>query len=230
MTPSTLIAVCCYEGDAHQVRAQMVSHRRSGNPVVVMSPTDSPVVIPPYLHIQRGVRAYIGEASLVRQLEYMRALLTFPHEYFLLHDSDSMMLSAEIPKELYGEGEIWSNEIQEPRPHASPYPKLAFQPPYFLSRDSVARMIRAGEKIPAHPITPYVDWFMNAASAEAGLAHRPFTDLERATSEIFTGSDPWEQLRFRIKYMGTNFVHPIKTPEQVKLCLDARELYERQQP
>ncbi len=208
----------------------MVSHTRSGHPVVIMSPRDSAVVIPPYIHIQAGERAYIGGASLTRQVEYMRALLTFPHEFFLLHDSDSMMLSKEVPKELYEEeGVIWSNEIQEPRPHSSPYPKLAFQPPYFLSRDSMARMIRAGENLQPHPITPYVDWFMNAASAEAGLNHKPFTRLEHPTHHVFTGSDPWLQLRFRISHMGTNFVHPIKTPEQVALCMDAREVYERQQ-
>lgn len=225
----TLIAVCCYQGDAAQVRSQMPSHTRTGHPVVILSPEDSRVVIPGHINRHAGRAAYIGPESLSRQLHYFEILLGYPHEYFLLHDSDSMMLSAEVPERLYQESEetIWSNEIEEPRPHASPYPKLAFQPPYFLDRDSMARMLNVAGKVPVHPITPYVDWFMNALSFEAGLKHRAFTELEHESRGPKPWQmTPWSQLDYRIRFMGTNFVHPIKTQSQVQLCREARKFYE----
>lgn len=231
MNKSTLVAVCCYDGDKQRVIEQMPCHTRPGFPVVVLSPLDSPVSIPPHIARHAGRRAYIGGASLLRQLEYFRILLEYPHEFFLINDSDSFMLSRSVPERLYEDRFLWSNEVVEPRPHASPYPKLAFQPPYFLHRSLLTQMLLIGPNIPTHPITPYVDWFMNALSFEAGISHRPFTALEHEprTTEKFSGTDPWKQLEYRIKFMGANFVHPIKTPEQVKLCRNARNFYEEQE-
>lgn len=231
MSRSTIIAVCCYQGDRHQVLNQMRVHCRSGHSVIILSPDDSPVLIPGFINLHAGHAAYIGDKSLTRQIKYFEALLKFDHQFFLLHDSDSMMLSKEIPDRLYLESSevLWSNEVREPRPHDSPYPKLAFQPPYFLNRDSMRRMVEVSNKIPVHPITPYVDWYMNALSSEAGLKHRAFTELEHPSRcpTPFSGSDPWLRLEYRIKYMGTNFVHPIKTPREADLCLNARTFYEK---
>lgn len=230
---STIIAVCCYEGDADRVNAMMSVHTRSGHPVIILSPEDSQVKVKGHLSLHGGKRAYIGEDSLQRQLRYFEILLSYPHKFFLLNDSDSMMLSAEVPEKLYNESEnvIWSNEVVEPRPHESPYPKLAFQPPYFLTRESIQKMLDVAPRVHTHPITPYVDWYMNALSFEAGLKHRPFTDLEHPSQSLkpFRYGTPWDQLEYRIKYTGTNFVHPIKTQQQISLCRNSRRYYERQQ-
>jgi len=226
----TLVAVCCYQGDAHQVVNALPVYQQHGCKVVILSPEDSPVVIPGVECQHAGKRAYIGADSLHRQLRYFEKLLLFPHTYMLLHDSDSLCLSAKIPERLYYESEktVWSNEVQEPRPHASPYPKIAMQPPYFLTRDSIWRMLNIAGRLNVHPITPYVDWFMLALTCEAGLKHMPFTHFEHPSycDKPFEGTDPWQQLDYRIRYMGTNFVHPIKTPEQVRLCVEARKFYE----
>lgn len=232
MNDDTLVAVCAYQGDQHQVIAALGQYLHHETPVVVFSPEDSPADVR-YPGIDRkfiGNAVYIGGASLERQRRHLEALLRYPQNFFLLHDSDSLCLSAEIPQHLYrySQRTIWSNEITEPRPHSSPYPKLAFQPPYFLSRPVIEAMLNNAHKVGVHEVTPYIDWWMNAVSAEAGLQHRPFTSLEHAprTEVLFSDEDPWRTLEHRIKFMGTAFVHPIKTVQQLQLCIEARKFYE----
>lgn len=230
---NTIVAVCCYAGDRDLVERAMPVHLAHGCSVVILSPKDSAVEFPGILCHKVGRRAYIGPDSLHRQLQYFKVLLEYPHEYFLLNDADSFCVSAKIPDRLYAEcdGVVWSNEVGEPRPHVSPYPKIAMQPPYFLHRSSMEKMLKVGHSLNVHPITPYVDWFMLAMACEAGLKHRPFTDLEHSCSHPFTstGSEDqhcWQQLDYRIRYLGSAFCHPIKTDWQLKLCREAREFYE----
>ncbi len=236
MNADTCIAVCCYQGDAHQVINALGQYLHHECPVVVFSPHDRPADIryPGVESVNIGQAMYIGPESLTRQKLHFEHLLRRPENYFLLHDSDSLCLSAEIPTHLYrfSQRTIWSNEITEPRPHSSPYPKLAFQPPYFLSRPVVEAMVNNWDKPGCHPITPYIDWIMNAVSCEAGLNHMPFTALEHAarTEILFSDTDPWRQLEYRIKFHGTAFVHPIKTVQQQQLCIEARKFYERGLP
>ncbi len=224
MNPDTLISVHCYAGDAALVERALPTHRAHGCNLLILSPTDSKVKFPGIEFAHAGRAAYIGPESLNRQVLHLRLLLEGPENFFLLNDADSFCVSPAIDARLYGAaaGCIWSNEVTEPRPHESPYPKLAFQPPYFLSRDSIERMLAVVDKVQPHPITPYIDWYMNALSAEAGLAHRPFTELEVPSSgPACATDDPWLQLDYRIRFCNTTFLHPIKTDEQYALCLNA---------
>jgi hypothetical protein len=238
MNERTVVAVCCYQGDSPQVVNALEMYKHHGCPLVILSPKDSPVEFKGIKAAQFGRRAYIGQDSLDRQRFYMKYLLdNFSSEFFLFNDSDSFCVSARIPDRLYSECEstLWSNEVTEPRPHESPYPKLAFQPPYFFNRESLVKMLAVAERVRAHPITPYVDWWMNAVSAEAGVKHRPFTDLEHVNCTCMRllpeeQNDSWKVLDFRIRYHGTVMQHPIKTPEQVRLCVEARKVYEQTYP
>lgn len=232
MNEDTLISVHCYSGDADLVQRAMPVHQAHGCPVVVMSPEDSQVNLPGVSCWFKGKRAYIGAESWTRQHEHLKILLSHPQKYFLLNDADSFCVSAKIPDRLYAEAEgtLWSNEVTEPRPHASPYPKIAAQPPYFLTRESIQRMLEASSRVPVHPITPYLDFAMLAWACEAGLKHRAFTELEHSPEEGLPtpnlGNNPWAQLQYRIRYMNTMFCHPIKTAEQLDLCIEARRIYE----
>lgn len=232
----TCIAVHCYEGDAELVKRAMPIHKAHGCDIVCLSPTDSPVNIPIAQCQFAGNKAYIGEQSWIRQREQLKILMTYPHDFFLLNDADSFCVSARIPDRLYVESEdtLWSNEVVEPRPHASPYPKIAAQPPYFLTRRSLQRIIDAYSKVPLHPITPYIDFAMIAWACEAGLKHRSFEELETPSSYVFRPStnDPedaaWQCLDYRIRYRGVCMCHPIKTQQQLDLCVNAGKFYERQ--
>lgn len=175
MNEDTLVSVHCYQGDADLVREFMPQYRHHGCPVVVLSPADSPVQISGVECRSAGKRGYFGQDSLDRQREHLKLLLTYPQNYFLLNDADSFCLSPELPAYLYRhENVLWSNEVREGRPHASPYPKLGVHPPYFLTRATIEQMLTVN--VPAHPITPFIDWYMLALACESGVGHAAFPD------------------------------------------------------
>lgn len=234
MNDDTLVAVCAYTGDQHQVIAALSQYLHHDTRLVVFSPEDAPahVLYPGVEHRQVGKACYIGFDSWTRQKMHLEHLLSFPHKYFLLHDSDSFCLTPKIPDQLYrlSKNTLWSNEVTEPRPHESKYPKLAFQPPYWISRPVAEKMVLNWDKVAPEILTPYIDFIMNAVSAEAGLYHRSFTALEHTpnTEDSCVESDPWEILRYRISHMGATMMHPIKTPQQLQMCIAARKFYESQ--
>lgn len=229
MNTDTICAVCCYQGDADLVARALPVHLAHGVPVIVLSPEDSPVRFPGILCHNAGKRAYIGEDSWTRQIAHLKTLLCYPYKYFLLNDADSFCVSAKIPEQLYWkpEGMFWSNKVPEPRPHSSPYPKIAAHPPYFLTRTSMEKLIESSKRVPVHPITPYIDFAMLAWACEAGLQLRAFAELEDfSKAPDYTGDDPWERLDYRIRHTGACFCHPIKTQAQLDLCINARKFYE----
>jgi hypothetical protein len=172
---NTLVSVHCYQGDADLVREFMPQYTHHECPVVVLSPADSPVEIAGVDCRSAGKRGYFGQDSLDRQREHLKLLLTYPQRYFLLNDADSFCLSPELPAYLYKhENVLWSNEVTEGRPHDSPYPKLGVHPPYFLTRATIEKMLTVN--VPAHPITPFIDWYMLALACEAGVGHAAFPD------------------------------------------------------
>lgn len=234
MNENTLVAVCGYKGDEFRIRNFLRFYEHHKCPVIILSPEDSKIEKMGH-HICRhaGKRAYIGQDSLDRQIEYFKILREYDFEYFLINDSDSFVVSSEIPKAWYEparEGFVWVNRVEDPRTHPSPYPKFAFQPPYFIHTEVMEDLICVSSRCPAHPITPYVDHFMVQLIYEAGMGHKPFTEAEHVplSRAIFNGTDPWKTLEYRIKYCGTVAMHPIKTPLQAKICERARHFYEEQ--
>ena len=212
MNENTLIAVFGYGpggtkehfvwpgGDVDRIRMLLPYYEHHGCPVVIMSPSDAPILeMGPHICKHAGKRAYIGQESLDRQRDHLSLLLEYPHKYFLLNDSDSVCIEPEIPSWLYTESEgiFWSNEITESRPHESPYPKIALQPPYFLTRETMHRMLSVAHRIRAHPITPYIDHYMLQLVYESGVRHESF--LNRITDR-------------RI------MLHPVKTKEDLLIC------------
>lgn len=241
----TLVVVHCYAGDAHLVEAYLPQYLHHGCKVLILSPEDAPVRIehPGVECRQAGQAAYFGQASLDRQRLHLELLLEYPHRYYLLNDADSMCLSAEIPAYLYGStGTVWSNEVRETRPHPSPYPKIAMQPPYFMDRDTLARLV-AVPYIEAHPITPYIDWLMVALVSEAGLEHRSFPDGKSMPAwrhgpipetqqlghnyvhvQEAKGFDGAQRMRLHVR-QGVVMVHSIKHPPVRDLLVRDRAQY-----
>jgi hypothetical protein len=212
MNEDTLVTVHCYAGDAAQVNNNLPCYLHHGSPpVIIMSPIDSPVVVPGIICRQAGERAYIGDKSLNRQRSHLRMALEYPYNYFLMNDADSICVSPEIPKYLYTEAEdtIWSNEVIEPRPHSSPLPKIALQPPYFMNRSSLEKLVWVCDQVKAHPITPYIDHFMLQLVYEAGLKHRSFLSKETPPGEL--SGDTYSRMSERIRHHGRVMLHPVKT-------------------
>lgn len=188
------------KGDVDRIKMLMPYYEHHKCPIVFMSPSDAPITsMGGHICRSAGKRAYIGQTSLDRQRDHLRILLEYPQEYFLLNDSDSCCFTPEIPRYVYDncDGIFWSNEITESRPHESPYPKIAMQPPYFLNRKSLATMLAVADRIVAHPITPFIDHYMLQLVCESGLKHESFLDHI-------------EDRRI--------FLHPVKTTDDLVNC------------
>jgi len=216
MNDKTLVVVCCYAGDRHQVEMMMPYYRHHGCPVLVLSPDNSRV----NLQVRDvtckygGWRAYTGQESLNRQIIHMRKMLESPYDFFLANDSDSLCLSAEIPPSLYAEPDVvWSNEVLDWRTHPSKYPKIAMQPPYFFSRASAEKMIAAFPKVITDPITPFIDWFMPALCFEANVLHKNFPmGCSFGTGDL----NSQNLLEHCVRNEGKVMLHSVKTREALR--------------
>lgn len=220
MNDNTRVVVFCYQGDQDLVHRHLPTHQAHGCPITVMSPADSPVSIIAHGVDNRlvGKRAYIGRDSLERHRGCLSVCLEYPENYFLLHDADSLCLSPELPRALFDAADnevVWSNEVVDPRPHETPYRKIAMQPPYFLTRHTIYRILVAPQ-IPEHPVTPYIDWWWTAHCWSAGVSTKPFADCEYASP--FAGplnvDGYWGWREHMIRDRGCIMQHPIKTQEE----------------
>lgn len=173
MNPDTLVAVSCYSGDTFRITNALEHGLLTQHecPIVLLSPADAPGIVQPFLSRSCGVRGTQGQDSLDRWDGYFRMLLEFPQNHFVIFDSDSYCLTPEFPKRWYDDPNIfWSFHHPEGRPHASPYPKVAFQSPLFINRANLERMLAVDRrKVRAHPITPFQDWYLVALACEAGI-------------------------------------------------------------
>lgn len=253
MNPNTRVVVCCYAGDAHQIN--MPAMLRHECPVTLLSPEDAPVSIemlvgnwnsPVTIDCKFGGKAaYIGQDSLDRQIEHFKILLTYPEQFFLLHDSDSVLLDAKIPDYLYAEpGIVWSNQVDDAIPeHQATFPEgwphVAFQPPYFISRDAIEKMVAVADdpRVKATPMMPFIDYFMVQLTVVAGLPWQRLMDCVScpiAADPRKTDVPPHHHQTLANGYQiamqavlirGAVFAHSIKNPVVVDEFLQARQQF-----
>lgn len=203
MNDNTLITVHGYAGDADRVARHMPLYLHHERPVLVLSPEDAPItglgVSGPIRYHAVGRRAYIGQLSLDRQHEHLKRMLLACGEWFLANDSDSFCVAARIPEYLYlSDNVFWSVEVTDPRPHPSPLPKLALQPPYFFHRSVLEKFLKVAPGIVMHPITQYIDHYMLQLVCASGVLH---ADFAKGLNDCVV------------------MAHPVKTPEQMNKVL-----------
>jgi hypothetical protein len=248
MKDDTLVAVCCYAGDQHQVESMLDFHLAHGSQVVILSPEDSKAtfVHPDILHKHGGKRAYIGQDSLDRQLAHLKILLTFPHKYFLLEDSDSVTLDADLPAYLYEKDVVWSNQVNDDiNEHQGSFPTgwphVAFQPPYFLSRNMVEKLVAAGESghpfTVASPVMPFIDFYMVQLTMVAGLPWERLHDaiscpiaidlrkVNPPVADIRTYAQGWQIATEAVRNRGVSVLHSIKNGIAVRALVEQRRLF-----
>jgi hypothetical protein len=233
MNEDTRIAACCYAGDQHQVIKFLGCYLHHERPFVVLSPEDSPAEVryPGVENRFGGRRAYIGQESLDRQRIHLQLLLTFPENYFLVNDSDSVCLSPKIPDYVYAEPDVlWSNVVNDGIPEHQPaypqgFPHIAFQPPYFMSRKVIESLLSVSEGITANPTMPFVDHYMVQLALKAGCPWKSFRDGVSCPIEQDMGlvSDA-------VQNRGAIFLHSIKKPEILERLLACRKEYLRTHP
>lgn len=218
MNPDTRVSVHCYEGDKQQVIDMLPAYTHHGCPVTIISPDDSRVELPAVPGLLDcafgGKRQSMGQLSLDRQREHMRMLLGYPEHFFLMNDADSVCLSPELPAYLYAEPDIlWSNLVYDPIPaqqrgYAPGFPRLAFQPPYFLSRPTIERLLAVAEGVVANPVMPYIDHYMVQLSVKAGLVWKGFPDGVSTGISIEPGK--MELAQVEVRHKGAVFIHSVK--------------------
>ena len=224
--PDTLVAVSAYAGDKHQVENNLPLYLHHGCPVLILSPDDAPItsISDARVHCQWfGKAGWIGKHTLERHLLFLRALLTFPHKHFLFHDADSICLSPQIPKYLYDEPDtIWSNEVLDTNPGPSLLPKLALQPPYFLSRRNIAAQLDATRNLPTSyygevgpseggklPVpTECIDHFVLQLAHGTAFPHRSYPDGASFETASLHGLETMAGL---VRDHGRIFLHSVKT-------------------
>lgn len=235
MNENTLVATCGYSGDAHQIQLLMPYYVHHGCPVLVLSPEDAPIG-PRDIGNPKGVlykaignRAYIGILSLERQKRHLKALLEFPHQWFLINDSDSLVISPELPAEWYSDPLcVWSHEASDSMhtmPTGYPWPRYAAQPPYFMGRPALEKIVEWTEKIPFEDMQlPYIDFFMMRWTVTAGLPHKSFSN--GCSCPTTNHPDGILHMKDQISKGGIT-LHAIKSREAIGAAHGARYNYLR---
>ena len=246
MNEDTRIAISCYAGDKHLVTQKLPYYLHHQRPVTVLSPSNASVTIEGLDNRTAGLAQHAGVASLDRHLEYLRTLLQFPETYFLFHDSDSICIDAELPPELYTPEHhymVWSNLIPDDAPwqqrlYPKDFPKLAFAPPYFLSRQAIQMLVNAAPQVTPNPHMLYVDHYMVQLTEAAQLPYKCFSGgftgaISRDVLNPRTLGSRAEDnyLNFRrmalqfTRHFGGNIYHSVKSAEPLAELAEARRLY-----
>jgi len=237
MNPDTRVAVCCYADDAVYVVENMPLYQHHGCPITVLSPADSPALLPVVDCRMGGKRAYIGQDCLDRMRIHLRILIAEHTEnHFLIHDSDSVCLSPKLPDFLYDEPDtLWSNLVHNGIPEQQPgfppgMPHIAFQPPWFMSRKTIKALLDVSEGCTVvNPILPFIDYWMVEMAIKGGIPWKP---LPLAMSAPLS-HDIWqanaEGLR-QVRDNGFIFLHSIKGSRHAKPFVEARAQYVKDHP
>jgi hypothetical protein len=236
--PDTLVAISAYAGDVHQVENNLPFYKHHGCKVVVLSPEDAPITAvsdPNVICMTVGKRCWAGRAAIERQIKFMELLSHFPHGYFLFNDSDSLCISAQIPKYVYEQDTVWSNEVLDTNPGASMLPKIAMQPPYFFSKRALRAMLDIKDNLPTSyygevspmedgrlPIpTECPDHLMLQLAHGSGFGHASFHHGASFETASDIGMSTMSEL---VRNHGRVLLHSVKTAKVLhKLVADRRE-------
>lgn len=231
-----LVAVSAYSGDRDQVETNFECYAHHGAPVLILSPADAPIEdVAGAECATAGKAGWIGKHTLERQRLFLKILLDEGADFVLFNDADSVCLSPKIPRYLYDNPNIfWSNEVLDTNPAPSRLPKLAFQPPYFLSRGVIRAMLRVAatpalsfmEKSPkGWPLplpTQCIDHWMLQVVYAAGIRHRGFPDGASFETKSEHGLNT---MKDHVGRQGKVFIHQVKTKSVLDSLLESRLSY-----
>jgi hypothetical protein len=226
--PDLLVSVHGYDGDKNQIQNALRFYEHHQAPVVIFSPEDSKISrMGPHICRFIGRRQYIGQLSLDRQKAQLAALLDYTgFNWFLMNDSDSICVEPKLPAYLFESPEtLWSNSVSDAmhaRPENYPYPRLAFQPPYFCHRSVIQKLISVD--VPADPTTPFIDWWMMSVAIEARV---PFQNFRDGISCPTSDEGSLAAMSDAVTNRGAIFLHSIKTLRALNQVVGCRKYYVR---
>lgn len=218
-----LVAVFCYQGDRRQVDELMPFFEHHKAPIVIVSPDDSKVTkVGPHICVRAGKKGYIGQHTWDRQRDQMEQLLQFPQQWFLLNDADSFCVTPEIPSSLFrDDNTVYSNQVDDfrkpgeswqgmppwPKDYHKGYPLIAMQPPYFLHRNAMKKIVDKATGLVACPICPFIDWWWIPAVYAAHVKHARFPLCASCETSTPNGKAVMNQC---VKERQAQFIHSVK--------------------
>lgn len=229
INPDTRVAVCCYQGDANQVVDMMPLYTQHNCPLLVLSP-ETPdtarVDIPGVECRYGGKQCYIGWDGVERMKRHLSIMLEYPENFFLVHDADSILLDPVIPREWYSNPDwLWANRVdngvpEQQRGFSRNIPKVAFHPPWFLSRRVIERLLAHGDTVQPNPYLPFIDYWMVEASVHAGI---PWKDMVGRMSVPMVTHLDWACDCVRKE--GYTVIHSCKGMKYAQPLIDARKRF-----
>lgn len=245
MNPDTRVSIHAWAGDIQRVHDTLDVHLAHECPITLMSPADSHAIIEHPRVTCRfagyregslsewndGRQVSVGQLSFERQrLQMIDLLASSSENFFLMNDSDSVCLSAELPKYLYEQPDVlWANVVHDRIPHQRPaygteWPTAAFQPPFFMSRWTMGRLLDQTDGVTAHPLCPFIDFYVMQLATKARLVWKAFPD---GMSAPICTEPPWfEWAQFNVRHKGTVFIHDIKERRFLDPLVAARRAFE----
>jgi hypothetical protein len=223
MNESLLVSIHCYAGDRHQVEELMPFYEHHQAPIVVVSPSDSQVHnMGAHICRAAGRVGYIGQHTWDRQHLQLKLLLDYPQKWFLLNDSDSFCILPKLPDYVFKEDTVFSNEVDDfripgqswkggppwPLDFHKGYPLIAMQPPYFMSRSSLERVVKASEGLVACPTCPFIDWAMVVYTINAGLKNERYKYCASCENSTEHGK---AVMRECVRDRKAQFIHSVKS-------------------
>lgn len=214
----TLVVVHGFDGDAELMKRHLPFYESHGCPILVLSPEDAPIHhMGDHMCRHGGKRGHVGTTACERQLAHYKIALEYSVDFYLMYDADAISLEPEIPAYLYEHyTEVFSNEVMDARfdqPGADPeYHKplspIAMQPPYFMSRASLRKMVEAAPLVKPDPITPFQDWYPVQLCHAAGIR---VSALRNAHSSDAREPQFFLAMAKSVAQDGAYFLHAIKT-------------------
>lgn len=209
----TLVVVHCYAGDADQVRSMLKIWTHHQLPVLVLSPENAPAIVehPLVTNESAGEAGWKGPHTIQRQIAHWQIAADTGHDWFLLHDADSVCLSPDIPDYLYQDrGVFWSNVLCHEGEHQET-DQPNFNPPYFLSRDLLLRLIEAARGLqPGDGFLEPHDWGQAIDGFYTYLIRQVLQAPWASFPDGATTWPPWDADLLRDAYHGKRLMHGIK--------------------
>ena len=213
MNKDMLVVVHCYAGDQALVEATLPLYLHHGCPVLILSPEDSPVRIanPEVVCQTAGKAGWKGPHTTERQVAHWKIAAALPARYYLLHDSDSVCLTPELPAYLREPGtDLWCNVLCHEVEHETT-DEPNFVPPYFVSRSVLLRMIERADALIVND--DGAEWAHDGRNAIDGLYVTVAKHLGLIVHTFPDGATTWPpstQNLGRDVARGARFVHGFK--------------------
>ena len=116
-------------------------------PMLTFCPVDDKIVGPEKI-VAWGAKGHHDSWALDRFKYLLKLLTTYPYDYFMINEYDSMCMCGPLPEFLYDRDALWCNLFHD---SGTQFLGTSFcHPPLFMSKKILCQIVETGEKYPQH--------------------------------------------------------------------------------